>query len=146
MTRMIILRTMHDLEAWIEQPSAPCSVTDWHVDEPWEDQPARFTVLYAAISEGEIRTRFASTAAYWRDGIREEDKTICRTAIGTFAPPPWLPQEAETACHPLTRHTLAGEAMCAWSSVGVGWWGAQSAGYDLTHLRVGTSAPTPSPE
>ena len=87
------------LEKWLAG-GEPCEVTDWHVDEPWESAPARFTVLWAAESEGPIETRFASTRM---DRIDAADRALLTGAVGTFAPPPWLPQEKGTARHALTR-------------------------------------------
>ena len=87
------------LDRWLAG-GEPCEVTDWHVDEPWESAPARFTVLWAAESEGPIETRFASTRL---DRIDAADRELLAGAVGTFAPPPWLPQEKGTARHALTR-------------------------------------------
>ena len=87
------------LDRWLDS-GKPCEVTDWHVDEPWESAPARFTVLWAAESEGPIETRFASTRL---DRIDLADRELLAGAVGTFAPPPWLPQEKGTARHALTR-------------------------------------------
>ena len=89
------------LDRWLEG-GQPCEVTDWHVDEPWESTPARFTVLWAAESEGTIETRFASTRL--DDRIDAADRDLLNGAFGTFGPPPWLPQEGGAiARHPLTR-------------------------------------------
>jgi len=109
------------LAAWLRRPEEPSLTTDWHTDEPWEPEPARFTMLYAAVSEGDCRTRVASTADFWRDGMAEADREVCRTAQGRFAPPPWLPQEDAQTWHPLMRRTCAGDAMyvCADSLVAV---------------------------
>ena len=96
---------------WIESPSARSVTTDWHVDEPWEENPARFTVLYAAQSQGDVRTRFASTAHFWNNGMSAEDQELCEASLAEFEPPPWLPQEQAVSIHPLVRHTLAGKAM-----------------------------------
>ena len=88
------------LEKWLAG-GEPCEVTDWHADLPWETTPARFTVLWAAESEGPIETRFASTRL--DDRIDAADRELLAGAVGTFAPPPWLPQEKGTARHALTR-------------------------------------------
>jgi len=37
------------LAAWLRRPEEPSLTTDWHTDEPWEPDPARFTLLYAAV-------------------------------------------------------------------------------------------------
>eukprot|EP00656_Telonema_subtile_P054652 TRINITY_DN8222_c0_g1_i1.p1 TRINITY_DN8222_c0_g1~~TRINITY_DN8222_c0_g1_i1.p1 ORF type:complete len:322 (-),score=71.70 TRINITY_DN8222_c0_g1_i1:183-1148(-) len=109
------------LKQWIERPEAPSRTTDWHVDEPWELDPARFTILYAAESEGDLRTRFASTARFWKDGMSDSDRKICEQAAASFEPPPWLPQEEAVTTHSLMRQTKAGKAMyiCADSLCGV---------------------------
>jgi len=80
-----------------------------HVDEPWEADPARFTVLWAAASEGAIETRFASTTDLWRR-CDDAERAFLATRVGTFSPPPWLPQERGTARHALMRTTPAGDA------------------------------------
>ena len=98
-----------DFDRWCAA-GTPCAVTDWHVDEPWDAAPARFTVLWAAATEGNIETRFASTAVW--DRLDDEDRAVLATAVGTFVPPPWLPQEgAASARHALRRATPAGDAV-----------------------------------
>ena len=89
------------VERWLANGLAS-EVTDWHVDEPWETQAGRFTVLYMAQhSGGRSETAFVSMADFLRDGMLDEDVRLLANATGTFAPPPWLPLEV---CSPHCIH------------------------------------------
>ena len=101
---------------WSLSPSLPCSVTDWHVDEPWESSPPRYTVLYAAESEGTILTRLVHTAGSAFRSIPEADRAVLLSSVGVFDPPPWLPLEVgRSAIHRLSKLTEGGQAayVCA---------------------------------
>jgi len=83
--------TSDSLSNWLDD-SIPCAVTDWHVDEPWENSPVKFTLVLSARSSGPNSTLFASTAAlYERTNGKIKEKLEHSTT--TFAPPPWLPSE-----------------------------------------------------
>lgn len=116
------------LAGWMKE-GKPCYITDWHVDEPWERNPARFTALFAQTSKGLVKAGFVSTAEFWQQRMSEADKRVCRDAIGRFIAPPWLPQESEVAHHKLCRSTLTGDALyiCADSLVGIEGMGDEAA-------------------
>lgn len=81
------------------------------MDEPWETQAGRFTVLYMAQhSGGRSETAFVSMADFLRDGMLDEDVRLLANATGTFAPPPWLPLEV---CSPHGVHLIVFTNLCS---------------------------------
>jgi len=82
---------------WLDN-TKPCSVTDWHSDEPWEDAPVKFTIALSAKSTGPNATLFTSTSALYERTSGDIKETLDYSKT-TFAPPPWLPSEDTQACH-----------------------------------------------
>ncbi len=89
--------TPDSLSNWLDN-NVPCSVTDWHVDEPWEDSPVKFTMALSARSTGPNSTLFTSTSALY-ESTSGDIKDILEYSTTTFAPPPWLPAEEGCEAH-----------------------------------------------
>mmetsp|Transcript_13298 Transcript_13298/g.28214 ORF Transcript_13298/g.28214 Transcript_13298/m.28214 type:complete len:315 (+) Transcript_13298:62-1006(+) len=91
------------LDQWL-QHRIPCSVTDWHSDEPWLERPVKFAIALCALSTGPNATLFSSTEALY-ERVDESIQKKLQDTKTTFAPPPWLPCEAGMkASHPTVHN------------------------------------------
>lgn len=109
------------LSKWLDS-SIPCSVTDWHSDEPWEELfPVKFTMALSARSTGPNATLFTSTSALY-ERTSDDIKEKLEYSKTTFAPPPWLPaEEGCMACHSTVQRGPHGKSfyICIDSTSGI---------------------------
>lgn len=104
--------TETSLQDWLEK-SIPCHVTDWHSDEPWEENPVKFTLALSAVSTGPNATLFCSTVALY-DRMDDETKSLLDGTKTSFSPPPWLVLENEfpvTASHSTVQTSPYGKSV-----------------------------------
>lgn len=115
------VETPDSLSNWL-QNSIPCSVTDWHSDEPWEPvSPVKFTMALSAKSTGPNATLYTSTSALY-DRTSKEIKEKLEYSNTTFAPPSWLPaEEGREACHSTVQRGPHGKSlyMCIDATKGI---------------------------